>query len=39
MYTELAEQLDALGIQVVSSRRGTSLAEQRARFLLVLCPG
>ena len=39
MYTELSEQLDALGIQVVSSRRGTSLAEQRALFLLVLCPG
>ena len=39
MYTELAEQLDALGIQVVSTRRGASLAEQRALFLLVLCPG
>ena len=39
MYTELSEQLDALGIQVVSTRRGPSLAEQRALFLLVLCPG
>jgi len=39
LYTELSEQLDALGIQVVSTRHGTSFAEQRALFLLVLCPG
>jgi len=39
MYTELSAQLGALGIKVVSTADASSSAEQRARFLLVLCPG
>ena len=39
MYAELSAQLRALGIKVVSTADATSLAERRALFLLVLCPG
>jgi hypothetical protein len=39
MYTELSGQLGALGIKVVSTADTSSSVEQRARFLLVLCPG
>ena len=39
MYTELSAQLGSLGIKVVSIANATSSAEQRALFLLVLCPG
>ena len=39
MYAELSAQLSALGIKVVSTADATSLAERRALFLLVLCPG
>ena len=39
MYAELSAQLSALGIKVVSTVDATSLAERRALFLLVLCPG
>ena len=38
MYLELSAQLGALGIKVVSAAE-TSVAEQSALFVLVLCPG
>ena len=39
MHGELSAQLSSLGIKVVSTADATSLAERRALFLLVLCPG
>ena len=39
MYTELSAQLGVLGIKVVSAADATSVAEQQAFFLLLLCPG
>ena len=39
MYLELMAQLGALGIRMVSAADATTVAEQHAPFVLVLCPG
>jgi len=39
MYLELLAQLGALRIRVVSVADATTVAEQHAPFVLVLCPG